>query len=179
MSRQLLILLGLAAAAAAAGCGERAAPENEAGRKVETTGKQETALEAVPDEVLQVARRARPDLAVGEAEFEVRDGREYYDVGGTLPDGSELELDMTRVDGKWTVVEIQRDVGLDEVPGAVRDALAGHSPGWVPERIIESDQGDGVIIFEFFGQGRGGETVKTEVKFEGAVAEVLTDEWQH
>ena len=148
-------------------------------RKVVTSGKQETALEAVPEAVLAAAQAAKPDLEISMAEYERRDGREYYDIGGTLPDGSELELDMMLGDPGWIVVEIQRDITMDLTPAVVGAALAAHSPDWRPDRIIESDQGDGVIIYEFFGPGNGDEPLKIEVKLEGEEAQVLADEWAH
>mgnify|MGYP001811783218 CR=1 FL=1 len=153
--------------------------EQEERRQVDASGKQGTALEAVPDEVLAAAMAASPELEILEAEYETRDGNEYYDVGGTLPDGSELELDMTRIDGVWAVVEFQRDIGMDLVPPAVAAALAAGVPDWTPTRIIESDQGDGTIIYEFFGPGDGAEPTKHEVKWTEGSAELLVDEWVH
>lgn len=159
-----------------AACGGQDAEE---GRKVDASGKDETALDAVPAEVLAVAKAAQPELAVGEVEYETRDGNEYYDVGGTLPDGSELELDMTMIDGVWTVVETQRDIGTDLLPAGVGDLLSGKFPEWQPDRIIESDQGDGVIIYEFFGKTETGDDTKIEIKWAQEQAELLVDEWVH
>lgn len=153
--------------------------EPEAGHKVDASGKEETALDEVPQEVMAAALAARPELSITEAEFETRDGNEYYDVGGTLPDGSELELDMTKIDGAWTVVEFQRDIGMDLVPEDVAVALVHGVPGWTPTRIIESDQGDGTVIYEFFGPGDGDEPDKHEVKWADNEAELLVDEWAH
>ena len=99
--------------------------------------------------------------------------------GGTLPDGSEMELDMTQIDGVWTVVEFQRDIGMELVPEDVVAVLADGVPGWTPTRIIESDQGDGTIIYEFFAPGSGDELDKHEVKWTDGVAELLVDEWAH
>lgn len=161
------------------GCTDQSEPVATEGRKVEASGKETTGLEAVPEAVLAVAREARPDLNIAEAEYETRGGNEYYDVGGKLPDGSKLELDMTLQDGAWTVVEVQRDIGIELAPAAVRDALSGHAAGWTPDRIIESDQGDGVIVYEFFGPGDTDEPLKIEIKFEDDTAEVLVDEWLH
>ncbi len=153
--------------------------EHEDGHKVDASGKEEVALEALPEEVLAAAIAASPELSITEAEYETRDGNEYYDVGGTLPDGSELELDMTRIDGVWTVVEFQRDISMSLVPEDVVAALVAGVPDWAPTRIIESDQGDGTVIYEFFGPGDGDEPVKHEVKWTSGMAELLVDEWQH
>ncbi|HWM27587.1 MAG TPA: hypothetical protein VNQ14_03940 [Woeseiaceae bacterium] len=150
------------------------------GQSVETTGKEATGLAAVPAEVLRAARDARPELQIDSAEHEVRNGQEYYDIAGKMPDGSELELDMTTVDGGWAVVEIQQDVSMADIPDRARQALSSANPDWVPTRIIESDQGDGVIIYEFFlGPGAGAAETKVEVKWENGAAEVLRDEWVH
>jgi len=154
-------------------------PDAGEGRKVEASGKETTALDAVPTEVLAVAMASKPELMVSQAEYETRDGNEYYDVGGTLPDGSELELDMTRVDGVWTVVEIQRDIGMDTLPENVSNTLGSKFPAWKPERIIESDQGDGVIVYEFFGEDDSGEAIKIEIMWADGQAELLVDEWAH
>lgn len=166
----LALMLGLAA------CGE---PATEEGRRVDASGKEATEFDAVPAEVLDLARTTRPDLSLTDVEYETRDGNEYYDVAGTLPDGSELELDMTKLDGIWTVVEVQRDIEFGQVPGGAGSALLAKFPAFQPQRIIESDQGDGVIIYEFFGTSAAGEDTKIEVKWEQDVAEVLTDEWIH
>ena len=153
--------------------------EHEDGRKVDASGKEDTALESLPEEVIAAALAARPELSINEAEYETRDGNEYYDVEGTMPDGSELELDMTLVDGVWTVVEFQRDIGMDLVPEMVAAALAAGVPDWTPTRIIESDQGDGTVIYEFFGPGTDDELEKREVKWTDGMAELLVDEWAH
>ena len=159
-----------------AACGGNDAEE---GRKVSASGKQAIGLDAGPAEVIAAAKTARPDLTLSAAEFETRDGNDYYELGGTLPDGSEWELDMTQIDGVWIVAETQRDIGLELVHEAVVGTLETKFPGWSPNRIIESDQGGGVIIYEFFGKDEDGEDTKVEIKLEDGHAELLIDEWVH
>jgi hypothetical protein len=146
---------------------------------VDSSGKSPAGIADLPPAVVEVAHRARPGLDIREAEYETRDGREYYDVAGVLPDGREIELDMSRVDGLWTVVEIQRDIAYSELPPAVAETLDSALPDWRAERIIESDQGDGTVIYEFFGPGATGDAVKYEVKWADNAAELLTEEWAH
>jgi len=179
MKSKLQVFIASIIILAFSGCDQQ--PESVAteGTKVDASGKEATGLDAVPLAVLEAAHVARPELHINEAEYETREGNEYYDVGGTLPDGSELELDMTLLDGAWTVVEVQRDIDIESAPAVVRDALTAHAAEWVPTRIIESDQGDGVVVYEFFGPGTTDELTKIEVKFEGGAAEVLVDEWLH
>lgn len=133
----------------------------------------------MPEEVLRAARDARPELELTGAEREVRNGREYYDLGGKTPDGAELELDLTTVDGTWTVVEVQRDIDSDQLPEQVRQVLSNSNPDWIPDRIIESEQADGVVIYEFFGPAPDGRETKVEVSWEAGTAEVLREEWVH
>jgi hypothetical protein len=169
-------VLVLAACLLPGACGEgRPLP----GTVVESSGKEATGLAAVPEEVLQAAHDARPELELASAEHEVRNGRNYYDLAGKMPDESELELDLTTVDGAWTVVEIQRDVSLEQLRQGVHGALTATNPGWVPTRIIESDQNNGIVIYEFFGPDADGSETKVEVKWEAGTAEVLRDEWLH
>jgi hypothetical protein len=171
------LLLSLAA------CGKPPAPPTERTAGIPSTGVQATGkraedLASVPAEVLAAAKAARPQLQLTAVEHEQRDGNDYYDVAGTL-DGAELELDITRIDGEWTVVEVQRDISAEQVPAPVAAALASAQPAFKANRIIESDQGDGVVIYEFFGSGKEGSDIKIEVKTEGGKAEVLTSEWIH
>lgn len=148
--------------------------------KVETSGKSEVALADLPPAVLAAATALRPTFTPAEAERETREGRRYFDVGGTLADGSEIEFDIMEEGGRWRVVEVQRDLPLSGVPLAVRDAIRRHDAAFVPTRIIESDQTDGIVIYEFFGPSGGDpQGRKIEIKWDGSRAEVLTKEWAH
>jgi hypothetical protein len=68
---------------------------------------------------------------------------------------------------------------MDVLPEGVGNLLGGKFPEWQPERIIESDQGDGTIIYEFFGKDDAGEATKIEIKWSEQQAELLLDEWVH
>lgn len=133
----------------------------------------------VPAEVMQVVKSARADLNFEKAERVVRNGAVYFDIEGEDADGNEVELDLIKAeDGSWRVVEIQRDISWGITPEPVRAALRDFDDTIVPARIIESDQGGGVIIYEFFTQSSDGEE-KYEVKFANGAADYLTEEWIH
>ena len=175
MSRAYPILL-LSAVAACSGPSE--APSDPA--TVATSGKRDVPVEDVPAEVLAAAKAERDGFTIREAEAETRDGRSYYDIGGTLADGTEIEFDIMQDDGEWRVVEIQRDIILAETPGPVRDAVADHDAAFTPARIIESVQADGIVIYELYGpDGDDPQGRKVEVKWDGESAELLTQEWKH
>ncbi len=178
MVRKAILLSGLLCCAACGSGQEAKAPDQAA--KVSTSGKEQTALAAVPKEVLNAARAAQPTMSFTEAEAEVRDGRNYYDLGGRLPDGSEIELDLLQGPQGWTVVETQRDIAFASAPQPVRAASLEADPRFEPARVIESRQNDGIVIYELFGSPQnGGEPRKIEIKFDGSKAELLTKEWAH
>ncbi|WP_052208523.1 hypothetical protein [Croceibacterium mercuriale] len=179
-------LLPIAVVLAAGACSPTDTAEREDGAaaarpaavgSVATSGKTDVPVAGVPAPVLAAARAAREGVTITEAEAETRDGRRYFDIGGTLPDGTEIEFDIMDDGGTWRVVETQRDIAFAAVPEPVRTA---HSAGFTPGRVIESTQADGIVIFELFGEEGGNpEGRKVEIKWDGRRAEVLQEEWAH
>jgi hypothetical protein len=147
---------------------------------VATSGKTDVPIGQVPAEVLAAAQAARPGFVPAEAEAETREGRRYFDIGGKLADGSEVEFDIMEENGRWSVVETQRDIAFSSAPESVRQAAASHDSKFAPTRVIESVQSDGVTIYELFGPADGDpQGQKVEVKLSGGKAEILTKEWAH
>jgi hypothetical protein len=146
---------------------------------VETSGKRAVHLGHVPQAIFQAIAAADPGFRAAAAEYEVRDGKVYYDVEGTSAGGDEVEFDVTQVEGRWTIVETQRDIELAKAPAEVRAGLQAAFPDFTPRRIIESDQGDGVVIYEFFGIAGDAPETKIEVRYEAGEARVLEEEWLH
>lgn len=178
MMREAILMGGLLCCAACGSRQEAKAPELAA--KVKTSGKEQTALASVPKAVFDAARAAQPTMSFIEAEAEMRDGRNYYDLGGRLPDGSEIELDLLQGPRGWTVVETQRDIAFASAPQPVRAASLEADRRFAPVRVIESRQNDGIVIYELFGPPHtDAEPRKIEIKFDGSKAELLTKEWAH
>jgi hypothetical protein len=172
--------LMLAFCAALAACGQPDGGNQAEPAKVAASGKSKVALDQVPAEVLQAATKAREGVTLTEAESETREGRQYFDVAGTLPDGSEIEFDIMEENGSWRVVETQRDIPFAELPAPVRAASAAADGKFAPSRVIESAQQDGVVIYELFGPAKGDpQGRKVEIKWDGRKAELLTKEWAH
>jgi hypothetical protein len=155
------------------GCGQSAAPADgdSAANEVVTSGKRDVPLAQVPPEVLAAAAASQPGFVPAEAQAETRDGRDYFDIGGSLADGSEVEFDIVRQGARWEVVETQRDIALARAPEAVRSA----AQGFAAARVIESRQSDGLLIYELYDSSRR----KLEIKWDGKRAERLTAEWAH
>lgn len=132
----------------------------------------------LPAEVVAVATAAIPGMKIESAERKERDGRVYYDVEGTRPDGAEVELDLLNDGGEYKVVEIQRDIEWSEAPDAARTAAATSPTAFEPVRVIESTQTDGSVIYELFAEGAPARPA-LEVRVADGKAEVLQEEWMH
>ena len=117
-------------------------------------------------------------MTVAEVERKEREDRVYYDVEGARPDGSEVELDIQQTGDRFEVVEIQRDVAFADMPEAVQTTARAATGAFAPERIIESRQMEGGVIYELFAAGQPAEPAM-EVRVRDGKAEVLTERWPH
>lgn len=134
--------------------------------------------DALPAELRALAERTVPGMTIAEVERKEREGRVYYDVEGKRPDGSEVELDVLQERGAFRVVEIQRDIAWADAPAAAVAAAKAAPAAFAPERVIESTQTDGTVIYELFARGRTEEPAM-EVRLKDGKAEVLETRWAH
>jgi len=142
------------------------------------TNTSEISANALDAEVVALIERTVPGMVIGDVERKEREGRIYLDVEGKRPDGSEVELDVLQEGVGWRLVEVQRDIAWDKAPGPVA-AAARAAPGtFTPERVIESTQTDGTVIYELFAPGRTDEPAM-EIRVRDGKAEVLGERWQH
>ncbi len=142
------------------------------------TNVSEVAADGLPAPLAALIEQTVPGMKVSEAERKEREGRVYFDVEGTRPDGSEVELDIIQEGEAFRVVEIQRDIAFADAPAAVI-AAARAAPGFFePQRVIESRQTDGTVIYELFAPGRSDEPAM-EVSLKDGRAQLLTERWAH
>jgi len=142
--------------------------------------KEEISVAELPAGVLQAIEELAPEMRINEAEKEYKHGNTYIDVEGTLEDGREIEFDLLKNDDQWQVVEIQRDLTLEQVPAQVLNVLKAETPTFRAKRIIESIQhGKDITIYEFYSVETNGEETRTEVKLENDKASLLDSEWSH
>ncbi|WP_017445291.1 hypothetical protein [Gayadomonas joobiniege] len=141
--------------------------------------KVELTLEEIPAQAKEVIKQARPGFTPKEAEKEFKHGNTYIDIEGLDKNGNEIEFDMMLRDGQWEIVEIQRDLRIQETPQKVVEALQAKYPNIKAKRIIESEQTTGEVIYEFYTRDDSGNEAKYEVKLENGNAEFLEQEWQH
>jgi len=157
-------LLGLMGSAAVAG-----APE---------TKITPVAAADLPAQVVAVVRATAPGLTIKAAELKQREARRYFDVEGVLADGSEIEFDLLETAGVWAIVETQRDIAWTSAPAAVQSAARAAHATVAPVRVIESQQNDGMIIYELFAAGQP-RTPAMEVSWKDGQARVLNEVWPH
>lgn len=177
--KHALILIAAAAALGACSSTERKAADEPA---VLPPGA-ETQIAPVspadlPPALTSLIQQTVPGMTVAEVERKAREGRIYFDVEGARPDGSEIELDIQQTGDRFEVVEIQRDIAFADMPEAVQTAARAAVGAFAPERIIESRQTDGSVIYELFAPGRPAEPAM-EVRVRDGKAEVLTERWPH
>lgn len=167
---------------ALAGCSGGEANEETAANGVlppgPVTNASAVAGDALPAELRALAERTVPGMTIAEAERKEREGRVYYDVEGKRPDGSEVELDVLQEGNAFRVVEIQRDIAWSEAPAAAIAAAKAAPGAFAPERVIESTQTDGTVIYELFAAGRKDEPAM-EVSLKDGKAAVLGERWAH
>lgn len=133
---------------------------------------------ALPPDLRTLVEQTVPGMTVGEVDRKEREGRIYFDIEGKRPDGSEVELDVLQEGTRFRVVEIQRDIAWDQAPPAVIAAAKAAPESFTPERVIESRQTDGSVIYELFAPARRDEPAM-EIRVRDGKAEVLGERWAH
>ena len=176
----LILCAVLAACSPAADTGNATAADNGVLPTGPDTAISNVAQAELPAGLAALVETTVPGMTIAEAERKEREGRVYYDVEGTRPDGSAVEIDVLQApDGKLTAVEVQRDIDWASAPAEVRTAAAAKKDAFAPQRVIESRQVDsGATIYELFAPGRKDEPAM-EVRWQNGKAEVLGERWAH
>ena len=141
--------------------------------------KYDLAINEIPDGILKVIHETRSQLDITGAEKEYKNGNTYIDVETVDTNGNELEFDMLFENGDWKIIEIQRDLSFNELPNIVKDTFLKQHNKIKPSRIIESDQGNETVIYEFFLVSENGDESKKEIKLADGKAQFLKEEWKH
>ena len=171
INKKLLIATAFAVGISSAHAGS---PDKKVGSSLHK--KVEVELSDVPESVKSVILAKSPKFKMLEAEKELKHGNTYFDIEGLDGQGNEIEFDMLLgEDGTWSIAEIQRDLSLEQCPEPVVKLYRQKLADVEPKRIIESDQGDGVIVYEFYTVENNHEK-KYEIKL---AVEFLEKEWKH
>ena len=171
-------LLTAGAVLALAGCGKAEAPAAAPEKSVLADGTaadiSKVAAADLPPGVRDAVLAKVPGMKIAEAERKERGGKIFYDVEGTRPDGSEVELDLIEEAGKYRVVEMQRDIAWADAPASVRAAAGAAADAFTPARVIESTQEDGMVVYELFAPGKADEPA-TEVNWKDGKAALRSE----
>lgn len=176
MLRTLSSALPLVLLAACSGAPEQ--PSNGVLATGPATNITSVSAEQLPADLSALVQRTVPGMIVEEVERKEREGRIYFDIEGRRADGSEIELDVLEEGGAYRLVEMQRDIAWSTAPAEVTAAAAAAPGAFTPERVIESTQTDGSVIYELFAPGRTDEPAM-EVRVRDNKAEVLGERWEH
>ena len=160
-----------------AACGEAdapAAPEKSVLADGPAATIDDVAAADLPPAVRDAVLAKVPGMKIAEAERKERDGKIFYDVEGTRPDGSPVELDLIEEAGAFRVVEMQRDIAWADAPAPVRAVAGAAADAFTPARVIESTQEDGTIVYELFAPGKADEPA-AEVNWKDGKAVLRTE----
>ena len=170
--------LMMGAVLALAGCGKAEAPAAAPEKSVLADGTaadiSKVAAADLPPGVRDAVLAKVPGMKIAEAERKERGGKIFYDVEGTRPDGSEVELDLIEEAGKYRVVEMQRDIAWADAPAPVRTVAGAAADAFTPVRVIESTQEDGTVVYELFAPGKADEPA-TEVNWKDGKAALRSE----
>ena len=137
--KRLSAVLTLFACAALAACASASRESKEEGDEKDEA---KVAVVDVPAAVRHAAEAAVPGIVITKAAKETDEGKEYYEVSGTVA-GSKVDVLVTP---EGEVVEVERAMALDSVPPAVRAAAEKKLPGFVAERAESSTMKDRTTI---------------------------------
>ncbi len=102
-------------------------------------------IKKLPEAVLKAIKKKFPRAEIEKASKEVEDGKTTYEVELEIEDRS-VNVAM-KADG--TILEIEKEIPLDEAPKAVKKKLAAKYPGAKIGKIEEVTKGeDGPVHYE-------------------------------
>lgn len=124
------------------------------------------ALEDAPKKVVETAETTAPGARFVRVTVEVEKGRRIYEFEGEGPNGEHIEIDVYE-DG--TLEEIEMEIGADELPPAVVEALARTEPGFSITYVETSVRRDGVFIYEIEGTSKNGLMLSFDIREDGVI----------
>jgi hypothetical protein len=154
-----MILCALAAAMALVASGVRA---------------ETISMDQVPAEARAAAMHAAGSVKLTEVGLDLNGGQATYEFTGKDTNDRQVEVDVL-ADGK--ILEIEHEIGQDELPQAVLDATKPYLPDFQPkfiERSIRTGQPVS-IYYELEGAGPDGKEVDVEVYESGGLVTIQQD----
>ncbi len=81
---------------------------------------------------------------------------------------------------QWKIVEVQRDMTMEDLPSAVQTLIKKQENSDQVRRIIASKQyGTDITIYEFYLVAENGTESRKEIKSENDEVVLLDEEWKH
>ena len=142
--------------------------------------KEAISIDAVPASALTAIKSVAPNFAIQEVEKEYKHDNVYLDVEGEDANSNEIEFDMLQDGEQWKIVEVQRDLTMEDLPSTVKTLIKNQENSDQVRRIIESKQyGTDITIYEFYLVAENGTESRKEIKSENGEVVLLDEEWKH
>ncbi|WP_026287029.1 hypothetical protein [Gilvimarinus chinensis] len=95
----------------------------------------------VPAQALEAVQKLAPGFQFQEAEQETKHGNQYLDLEGVTSTGEEIEFDMLlNADSVWEVVEIQKDLQLENTPPSYKTCSTKPYPTNSPHASLKANK---------------------------------------
>ncbi len=131
----------------------------------------EMSMSDVPPEAHAGAMAAMPGVEFQEVQLDLDGGQATYELSAQM-DGKNVEVDVLST---GEVIEVEREISMEEVPQAVQDALNKHLSGFQPETIEHSTRTNLATMYEFEGTDSEGQAIDVEVSEDGGVVTIAQD----
>ncbi|MEO6807630.1 MAG: PepSY domain-containing protein [Isosphaeraceae bacterium] len=129
-------------------------------------------LAQVPAVVTQAAAKAVPGARWTSAEKDDEDGKVVYELSGANAKGQVVDVSVT---AEGTVLEVETEIALADVPAVVTAALKAKHPKFKPESVESVAKNGKVVAYEFDGDGPNGEDVEISVSADGKTVNIVND----
>jgi hypothetical protein len=121
-------------------------------------------LNDAPPHVSAAALGAANGIKFEKVEIEFEDGHAVFEFIGKRQDGKAYEVDVLH-DG--TIQEVEEEIGIADVPQAVRDTLNRFLPNIQPSKIEKSTRANFSIWYEFDAKDARGKEIDVDISSDG------------
>jgi uncharacterized membrane protein YkoI len=121
----------------------------------------------LPKAVVKAAKKAFPEAQIVGAAKETEDGETIYEVMMKL-EGKSIDL---AIDDEGEIEEIEKEIGVEDLPRAVIKAVRKKFPQGEIEKVEEVSDEDDKVVYELAIETKGGKTVEVVFSPNGKIIE--------
>jgi hypothetical protein len=130
-------------------------------------------MSQVPMAARLAALRAASEFKLDKAGIDIdENGSVVYELKGKNAKGRQREVDVT---AEGTLIEIEDEITMEEVPQAVKETLKRWLPNFTPTFIEKSQRANFQMWYEFEGKAPQGNELDIEISDDGERILIQTD----